>query len=181
MKKKRKKLKIKKEYINKTIEYLEEIHENVNLKDSLTEEIALIKKHIDAYGDREYGHITGCEYKTIADLIVTEETKLCMKEAQLDGILGEERYLSIYLSKLNADHREVIELRYLQKSEKVNTYDYIAKKMKLSESTATRKHTAAIKLITYFKYGEECKINETDEKMTENRLKNDGTMHDKVC
>lgn len=160
-------MKIKEEYINKTIKYLKKIHEKVNAKDSLIEEISLIKKHIDAYGDREYGHITGSEYKTIADLIVTEETKLCMKEQQLDGILGEERYLSIYLSKLNADHREVIELRYLQKSEKVNTYDYIAKKMRLSESTATRKHKAAVKLITYLKYGEECKINENDGKKME--------------
>lgn len=158
MKNKKKELKIKEEYINKTIEYLQEIHENVNAKDSLVEEIELIKKHIDAYGDIGYGYIAGCEYKTIADLIVTEETKLCIKETQLDGMLREERYLSIYLSKLNEDHREVIELRYLQKSEKLNTYDYIAKKMKLSESTVRRKHKAAIKLITYFKYGEECKI-----------------------
>lgn len=174
-------MEIKEDYIEKTIEYLELIHKKLNAKDSLIEEIALIKKHIDAYGDREYGYITGCEYKTIADLIVTEETKLCMKQQQLDAILGEERYLSIYLSKLNTDYREVIELRYLQKGEKLNTYDYIAKKMRLSESTATRKHRAAIKLITYYKYGEECQINENDENVTENRLKNDGTMHDKVC
>lgn len=181
MKRKRKKLEIKEEYINKTIEYLEEIHENINAKDSLIEEIELIKKHIDAYRDREYVYTTRYEYKTIADLIVTEETKLCNKEAELDEILGKERLLSIYLSKLNEDHREVIKLRYLHKGEKINTYDYIAKIMKLSETTVIRRHNAAIKLITYYKYREECKINEIDGNVVENRFKNDGTMNGKVC
>lgn len=174
-------MKVKKEYINKTIKYLKGIHDNINAKDSLIEEINLIKEHINAYGDREYGHISGCEYRTIADLIVTEETKLCTKETQLDEILGKERYLSIYLSKLSKDHREVIELRYLQKSEKLNTFEYIAKEMRLSEATARRKHKSAIKLISYYKYGEECRSDINDGNVTINRLKNDGTMHDKVC
>ena len=167
MRKKKRKLKIKQEYMNKTIEYLEGIHEDINAKDSLIEEIELIKKHIDAYRDRDYECRRGYEYKTIEDLVVTEETKLCEKETQLDQILGRERYLSIYLSKLNEDHRKVIELRYLQKSEKLTTYDCIAKKMRLSESTAIRKHRVAIKMITYYKYGDKCKINDNDGNMTE--------------
>ena len=170
-------MKIKKEYIEKTIEYLELIHENINAKDSLIEEITLIKQHIDAYGDRDYDVSTGCGYKTIADLVVTEETKLCIKETQLDRMIREENFLF----KLSNEHKEVIELRYLGKGEKLKTYDYIAKKMKLSEATVRRKHSAAIKLISYYKFGEICKIKKNDGNVTEKRLKNDGTMHDKVC
>lgn len=175
-------MEIKKEYIEYTIDYLEKMHENINTKQSLNEEIELLKQHIDAYRDRDYDISTSCEYKTIADLVITEETKLCIKETQLDQILKDDRFLSVYLSKLNKEYREVIEIRYLQNNEKLNTFEIIGKEMKLSESTARRKHIAAVELIAFYKYGEQCKVNnENDGNVTEKRRKDDGTMHDKVC
>lgn len=170
---------IKKEYIDMTIDFLELIHENLQPKECLIEEIKLIKKHIDAYGDKGFDISYSTEYRGIEDLIVTEQTKLCMKETDLDVILGKERTLEVYLSKLDKELSEVVKIRYISDVEKLVTFEDIAKKIKFSEATARRRHNAAVEKIAYFKYGS--KAVDNDENVSEKCKKNDGTMYGKVC
>lgn len=174
---------IRKEYINKAIEYLKNINNNMQVKECLKNEIKLLREHIDAYSDRDYSFISGRhEYKGIEDLVIKEETKLCMKETQLDQIEKDEKIINIYLSRLNEEFREVIEIRYLNNKEKINSFEKVSKEMNLSEATIRRKHRDAIKKITYFKYGTECVlIEENDGIMTKKRPENDGLMNSKVC
>lgn len=173
---------IKKEYRKKTIEYLEDISEKIFSKESILEEIELLKEHVNAYKDRDFTFSINSkhEYKTIDDLIITEETKLCVKETELDQVLKDERYLNIYLSRLNQEYRRIIEIRYLENNEKLNSFENIGEEMNISESTARRKHNLAIDKIAFYKYGEICKNND-DIEMTGKRQNDDGTMHDKVC
>ena len=100
-------------------------------------------------------HIGSGSYKGIEDLVVTEQTKICMKRTQVDVFEKEERFLNIYLNKLNEEEKEIIELRYLNENKKIETYDTIAKKIKVSESTVRRKHKAAIENIAFYKFGDE--------------------------
>lgn len=149
-------LNIKKDYIEKTKEYLKNLRVKLTKKDMLKDEIEILKERQSLNDGIEYGcSIQNSSYKSIADLIESYDTQITHREAQIDKIDFSMRMYEIYSRELTDTEKNIINLRYLKNKRKNRSFEYIAEKLKYSKSQVARIHDEAIEKLAFYIYGEE--------------------------
>ena len=80
---------IKKDYIEKTKEYLEDLRKKINRKQMLNDEIKILKSRQSLNGGIDLSELdikSSPGTRDISDLIITCDTKITSTEAQIDRI-----------------------------------------------------------------------------------------------
>lgn len=147
---------IKKDYIEKTKEYLKDLRKKINKKNMLNDEIKLLKERQSLNGGIDFSELdikSKPGTKDISDLIITCDTKITSKEAQIDRINHDLRMYELYSRDLESIAKNIIDLRYLE-NKKLKSFAKIAKEVKYSKSSVANKHDEAIETLAYYIYGE---------------------------
>ena len=153
---------IRNEYIEKTKEYLKLLRTKKFRKNMLEKEIAILKRRQsidDGIDLSKLGFKSRPADKGIDDLIISCDTKICMREAEIDQIIEDEFMYSLYSSDLDQETQDIIKIRYFDKNENkysnLNSFSFIAKKIGYSPSSVIRKHDEAIEELAYYIHGED--------------------------
>lgn len=152
---------IKKDYIEKTKEYLVDLRKKINRKNMLNDEINILKKRQSLNGGIDLSELdikSSIGTRDISDLIITCDTKITSKEAQIDKINHDLRMYELYSRDLENIGKDIINLRYLE-SKKQKSFTKIAKEVKYSRSSVANKHDEAIETLAFYIYGEDAVYN----------------------
>lgn len=152
---------IKKDYIEKTKEYLVDLRKKINRKNMLNDEIKILKKRQSLNGGIDLSELdikSSIGTRDISDLIITCDTKITSKEAQIDKINHDLRMYELYSRDLENIGKDIINLRYLE-SKKQKSFTKIAKEVKYSRSSVANKHDEAIETLAFYIYGEDAVYN----------------------
>lgn len=150
-------LNIKKSYINKTKEYLEDLRMKTIKKEILEEEIEILTKKQSLNEEinfNEIGFKSSRSYKGIDDLIVTVETQITSKQAQIEKINHDLRMYNLYSRELTQIEKEILNLRYLS-SPKKTSFERISTILKYSKSQVARMHDDTIEKLAFYTFGVE--------------------------
>ncbi|CEN21249.1 hypothetical protein [Paraclostridium sordellii] len=154
-------MEIRKEYIEKTKEYLKNLRKKINRKKMLNDEIKILKKRQSLNGGIDLSELdikSSPGTKDISDLIITCDTKITSKEAQIDRIEHDLRMYELYTRELEVIGKDIINLRYLE-SKKQKSFEKIAKEVKYSKSSVANKHDEAIETLAFYIFGDEAVYN----------------------
>ncbi|WP_373599439.1 hypothetical protein [Paraclostridium bifermentans] len=125
-------------------------------RDTLEKEIKLLKNRQKVENDldlRELQIKSSPGTWDIGDLIVTCDTKILMKEVEINKIDDDIEIYNLYLNNLEDIETKIIDLRYFSKKKR-RTFIAIAENIKFSKSTVKDKHDEAIEKLAFYKYGE---------------------------
>lgn len=148
---------IKKDFIKKTKEYLEDLRKKINRKNMLNDEIKLLKERESLNGGINFNELyikSRPGTKDISDMIISYDTQITLRESEIDKIDSDLRMFELKSRELNALYKTIINLRYLNSNKKI-TFDKIAKDIGYSSISIRRKHDDAIDLLAYYIYGED--------------------------
>lgn len=152
-------LNIKKSYINKTKEYLEDLRMELSKKQILLEEIKLLIKNQrvnESINFSEIGFKSCKAYHGIDDLLITIDTQKTLKEAQIDRIEHNIRMYELYSRDLTKLEKKIISMRYLESNHK-KSFREIAEILSFSKSAIAKKHDRSIEKLAFYIYGEDAK------------------------
>lgn len=147
---------IKKDYIEKTKNYLLDLRMKLTKKEMLEEEIKILKKRQTLNGGIDFSELGFKAKKSntcIDDLIITTDTKITNKEAQIDRINHDIRMFELYSRGLEKEEKRILELRYL-KTNKKKSFSRIATDINYSKSTVADVHDKAVEKLSYYIFGE---------------------------
>lgn len=146
---------IKKDYINKTKEYLKDLRMKLNKKEMLQLEVDMLKERQSIESNEVIIESKSSRsYNGIEDLIISFDSQITCKEAQVDRINHFIRMYELYTRSLGSVEKKVINLRYLE-SEKIISFVTIAKKLSYSKSTIANIHDETIEKLAFYIYGDE--------------------------
>lgn len=150
-------LNIKKSYINKTKEYLEDLRMKITKSEILEDEIEILDKKQslnDEISFNQIGFKSRPSYKGIDDLIVTIETQISSKEAQIERINHDLRMYELYSRELTETEKEILKLRYFNNTKK-NSFERISTILKYSRSQVAKIHDEGIEKLAFYVFGSE--------------------------
>lgn len=146
---------IKKDYINKTKEYLKDLRMKLTKKEMLQLEVDILRERQSIESNEMIiGSKSSRSYNGIEDLIISFDSQITCKEAQVDRIDHFIRMYELYSRSLGSVEKKVINLRYLE-SEKTISFVTIAKKLSYSKSTIANIHDETIEKLAFYIYGDE--------------------------
>lgn len=147
---------IKKDYIEKTKQYLKDLRMKLTKKEMLQLEVDILKERqsIESKDVFESGIKGTTSYRGIEDLIISYDSQITCKEAQVDRIEHFIRMYELYSRSLGSVEKKVINLRYLE-SEKTISFVTIAKRLSYSKSTIANIHDETIEKLAFYIYGDE--------------------------
>ncbi|MCR8744351.1 hypothetical protein [Romboutsia lituseburensis] len=146
---------IKKDYIEKTKKYLEDLRMKLTRKENLQIEIEMLKERQRIEGGMDFNDIlrTGTSYRGIEDLIITYDSQITCKQAESERIDHYLRMYELYSRSLSSFDKKILKLRYLE-SEKKISFVNIAKKLSYSKSAIANIHDEAIEKLAFYIYGD---------------------------
>ena len=147
---------IKKDYIEKTKEYLIDLRKKINRKNMLKEEIKILKERQSLNNGIDLSQLgikSSSSTKDISDLIVTCDTKITIKETEIDKIDHDLRMYELYSRELEEETKKIIDLRYLE-NKKLKAFTKIAKEVKFGKSTVATKHDEGIEMLAFYIFGD---------------------------
>lgn len=152
---------IKKEYIDKTRDYLKKLDEKLNSIDSIKLEIEDLRRQ-DKYQDLDISKaVFGMKssYNGIDDLKIYAEEQIYIKETEIEYINKKYEEVEVFLSRLELNEKLIIELRYFKKKNDNTRYKLtdIAREINYSVATVKRIEKKVIEKIAVFKFGKEIK------------------------
>ena len=106
---------VKKDYIEKTKEYLIDLRKKINRKNMLKEEIKILKERQRLNGGIDLSELdikSSPGTRDISDLIITCDTKITMKEAQIDKINHDLNMFDLKSRELNDTYKKILKMRY---------------------------------------------------------------------
>lgn len=147
---------IKKDYIDKTKDYLIALRLKLTKREMLNDEIDILEERESLNSGYEYGEglSTGVSYRGIEDLIISYDAQITSKKAQIDKIDFSVRMYELYSRELNDTEKEILDLRYLKNKHKLS-FEKISNDLKYSRSNIARIHDEAIEKLAYYVFGEE--------------------------
>ena len=147
---------IKKEYIEKTKEYLKDLRKKINRKNMLNDEIKLLKERQSLNSGIDFSELdikSKPGTKDISDMIISFDTQIIIKKVEIDKIDHDLRMFELKSRELNSVYIDIIKKRYLEYNKNIS-FDEIAKNIGYSPISTRRKHDKAIGLLAYYIYGE---------------------------
>lgn len=152
---------IKKEYINKTRNYLIKLEKDVNSIDFIKEEIEDLKRK-DKYQEI---NIAKAIFKDgnnfgIDDTLVHIKSQIDIKESEISHILRKYEKIKLFLSKLPDNEKLTIEYKYFNRKEDNSKYKNkdIERVLRYSASTIKRIEKRTIEKIAIFIYKDDALI-----------------------
>ncbi|CEP39630.1 Uncharacterised protein [[Clostridium] sordellii] len=148
---------IRKDYIEKTKDYLKDLRKKINRKAILNEEIKILKSRQKINGGIDFRELdikSAPSTKDISDLIITCDAQITLREAQIDNIEHDIRMYELYSRDLDVIEKKVLDLRYLE-SKKRKSFAKIAIDVKYSRSSVAKTHDRAIEKLAFYLYGDE--------------------------
>lgn len=148
---------IKKDYIEKTKEYLKYLRRKINRKDMLNDEIKILKSRQTTDGGINFSELdikSSARTKDISDLIITCDAQITLREAQIDRIEHDIRMYELYSRDLEELEKRIIDLRYL-KNKKRKSFTKISIEVKYSRSSVAKIHDKAIEKLAFYLFGDE--------------------------
>lgn len=152
---------IKKDFTEKTKEYLKDLRKKINRKNMLNDEIKYLKERQSLNGGIDFSELdikSQPGTKDISDMLISFDTQIIIKESEIDKIDSDLRMFEIKSRELNSTYKNIINLRYLRSNKKIS-FDKIAKEIGYSSISTRRKHDDAIDLLAYYIYGEDATYN----------------------
>lgn len=148
---------IKKDFAEKTKEYLEDLRKKINRKNMISDEIKLLKERQSLNGGinfSELGIRSQPGTKDISDMIISYDTQITSKEVQIDRIDHDIRMYELYSRELDSIEKKILNLRYLENKKK-KSFASISEKVKYSKSSVANIHDSAIDKLAFYIYGED--------------------------
>lgn len=148
---------IKKDFTEKTKEYLEDLRKKINRKNMLNDEIKLLKERQSLNGGINFSELdikSRPGTKDISDMIISYDTQITSKEVQIDKIDHDIRMYELYSRELDSIEKKILNLRYLENKKK-KSFISIAEKVKYSKSSVANMHDEAIEKLAFYIYGED--------------------------
>lgn len=148
---------IKKDFTEKTKEYLEDLRKKINRKNMLNDEIKLLKERQSLNGGINFSELdirSQPGTKDISDMIISYDTQITSKEVQIDRIDHDIRMYELYSRELDSIEKKILSLRYLENKKK-KSFTSIAEKVKYSKSSVANIHDNAIGKLAFYIYGED--------------------------
>ena len=147
---------IKKEYIEKTKEYLEDLRKRITRKENLQIEIEMLMERQRIEGGISFGDGIKSKgsYRGIEDLIITYDAQITNKKSESERIDHHLRMYEVYSRSLSNFDKNVLNLRYLESDKKISFVN-IAKKLSYSKSAIANIHDDAIETLAFYVYGED--------------------------
>ncbi|WP_270670475.1 hypothetical protein [Paraclostridium bifermentans] len=148
---------IKKDFTEKTKEYLADLRKKINRKNMLNDEIKLLKERQSLNGGINFSELdirSQPVTKDISDMIISYDTQITSKEVQIDRIDHDIRMYELYSRELDSIEKKILNLRYLENKKK-KSFTSIAEKVKYSKSSVANIHDNAIVKLAFYIYGED--------------------------
>ncbi|WGX77556.1 hypothetical protein QJS64_20305 (plasmid) [Paraclostridium bifermentans] len=148
---------IKKDFTEKTKEYLKDLRKKINRKNMLNDEIKLLKERQSLNGGINFNELdikSRPGTKDISDMIISYDTQITSKEVQIDKIDHDIRMYELYSRELDSIEKKILSLRYLENKKK-KSFISIAEKVKYSKSSVANMHDEAIEKLAFYIYGED--------------------------
>lgn len=153
---------VKKEYIKKAKNYLEQLSKDIDRIPLIQQEIKTLREDENAYKDFYFGYLGirgSSSTKGIDDMVINRESLIYIKECEIIHIKNKERLMKDNIKLFKDDIGKVIEYRFLKKSNKTKsqyTIDEVAKILNYSKATVKRKTNLGLSKIAYLLYKREC-------------------------
>lgn len=127
----------------------------------LNDEIKLLKERQSLNGGIDFSELgikSKPGTKDISDMIISFDTQIIIKEAEIDKIDNDLRIFELKSRELNSIYINIIKKRYLEYNKNIS-FDKMAKYICYSPISIRRKHNEAIDLLAYYIYGDEATYN----------------------
>lgn len=135
---------------------MEDLRKKINRKNMLKDEIKILKSRQRTNGGIDFSELdikSSPGTKDISDLIITCDTQITLREAQIDNIEHDIRMYELYSRDLKSTESKILNLRYLE-SKKKKSFATIGEKVKYSRSSVANIHDEAIEKLAFYIYGE---------------------------
>ncbi|MDY3960180.1 hypothetical protein [Romboutsia timonensis] len=149
---------IKNDYIAKARIYVEEEGNKVKRLDALRKDLEILKKDLEGRKSRGLtGNSTTRSIKGIDDLILARDREIERISEEIKDLEHDKQRFENVINRLEDLAKKVIEARYVynKRYNKSEQYEFVAEKLKMSESTVKRFDRWALKEIAFIKYGME--------------------------